>query len=56
VKHFEGAWSNIAIIDSPCFSSNNFQYDKRHNGFALKVKEKYVKATTVVDNKSQIID
>ena len=55
MKYFEGALSNIAIINGSCFS-DNYHYDKRLNDFGLKVKEKYVKATIVVDNKSQIID
>jgi len=57
VKYFEGLLGNIMIIDSTGFSVNyhSFYYDKRPKDFGKKVKRKYVKATIIVDDKSQII-
>jgi len=57
VKSFQGLLGNIIIIDSTGFSVNyhSFYYDKRLNDFGKKVKRKYVKATIVVDEKSQIV-
>jgi len=57
VKSFVELLGNIIIIDSTGFSVNyhSFYYDKRLNDFGRKVKKKYVKATIIVDDKSQII-
>jgi len=57
VKSFEGLLGNIIIIDSTDFSLNyhSFYYDKRLNDFGKRVRRKYVKATIIVDEKSQII-
>jgi len=57
VKSFLGLMGNILIIDSTGFSVNyhSFYYDKRLNDFGRKVRKKYVKATILVDEKSQII-
>jgi len=57
VKSFLGLLGNITIIDSTGFSVNyhSFYYDKRLNDFGRKVKKKYVKATIIVDDKSQIV-
>jgi len=56
VKSFLGLLGNIIIIDSTGFSVNyHFYYDKRLNDFGRKVKRKYVKATIIVDEKSQIV-
>ena len=48
---------NIIIIDSTGFSLNyhSFYYDKRLNDFGSKVRKKYVKATIIVDDKSQTV-
>jgi len=45
------------LIDSTGFSVNyhSFYYDKRLNDFGKRVKRKYVKATIIVDDKSQIV-
>jgi len=57
VRSVMGLLGNIIIIDSTGFSVNyhSFYYDKRLNDFGRKVRKKYVKATIVVDEKSQII-
>jgi len=57
VKSFQGMLGNIMLIDSTGFSMNyhSFYYDKRLNDFGKRVKRKYVKATIIVDDKSQII-
>jgi len=57
VKSFLGLLGNILIIDSTGFSLNyhSFYYDKRLNDFGKRVRKKYVKATIVVDEKSQIV-
>jgi len=57
VKSFLGLLGNITIINSTGFSLNchSFYYDKRLNDFGKRVKRKYVKATIIVDDKSQII-
>jgi len=50
-----GLLDNITIIDSSGFSVNyhSYYYDKRLNDFGRK--KKYVKATIIVDEKSQIV-
>lgn len=57
VKSFLGLLGNITLIDSTGFSLNyhSFYYDKRLNDFGRRVRKKYVKATVIVDDKSQII-
>ena len=57
VKCFLGLLGNIIIIDSTGFSVNyhSFYYDKRLKDFGKRVKRKCVKATIVVDEKSQIV-
>ena len=57
VKSFLGLLGNIMLIDSTGFSVNyhSFYHDKRLKDFGRKVRRKYVKATIVVDEKSQII-
>ena len=56
-KSFQGLLGNIIIIASTGFSVNyhSFYYDKRLNDFGKKVRRKYVKATIIVDDKSQIV-
>ena len=57
VKSFLGLPGNILIIDSTGFSVNyhSFYYDKRLKDFGKRVRRKYVKATIIVDDKSQIV-
>ena len=57
VKSFEGLLGNITTIDSTGFSLNyhSFYYDMRLNDFGRKVRKKCVKATIIVNDKSQIV-
>jgi len=57
VKSFSRLLGNILIIDSTGFSVNyhSFYHDKRLNDFGKRVRKKYVKATVIVDEKSQIV-
>jgi len=57
VKSFHGLLGSIIIIDSTGFSVNyhSFYYDKRLNDFGKRVRKKYVKATIIADEKSQIV-
>jgi len=57
VRSFHGLLGSITIIDSTGFSVNyhSFYYDKRLSDFGRKVKREYVKATIIIDEKSQIV-
>jgi len=57
VRSFQRRLGSITIIDSTGYFINyhSLYYDKRLNDFEKRVRKKYVRATILVDDKSQIV-